>query len=187
MARRVTIDYCGQQTENRRVTFLPPAPSGAGRELGFIVNVAGLAAHVFFGTAAFGLLIAFDLVSVAIARSRRIETIRIVYEAVRKYAPLTGVSFLLAILLGFYIAAQRHYPLTSKWLLISYGWIIAAGAVNGAIVQRRARNILSAIESSNGAMTASLDRVLSRTMPIGAIVGAIAMFAIIGVMIAKPA
>lgn len=73
-----------------------------------------------------------------------------------------------------------------KWLLTPYGWIIVAAGVNGSVVQRRTQRILSAIDASGGAMTASLDRLLSAAMPIGAITGAIAMLAIIAVMIAKP-
>jgi uncharacterized membrane protein len=147
---------------------------------------AGLAAHIFFGTLGFGVVIAFDLLLIAIARSRRLDVIQATYRTARRYLPLIGLSFLLAILLGFGIAAARHESFISRWLLITYAWLIVAGAANGIAIQRRTQRVLAEIETSHGAMTPDLERMLSRAWPIGATVSAIAMFAILAVMIAKP-
>lgn len=130
--------------------------------------------------------IAFDLLLVAIARTGRIETIRVAYTAAQRYTPIVGASFLLAILLGVYVAIERHESLTSKWLLISYAWLLIAGAVNGAVVQRRSRRILAAIDASGNTMTADLKKILDSATPVGAIVTVLAMLAIIGLMTAKP-
>ncbi len=145
-----------------------------------------LAAHVFFGTLGFGVAIAFDLLLVAVARTRQLDVIGATYRVVRRYMPVVGVSFLLAIAIGGWIAVERHESLASRWLLIAYGWLIITGTTNGVAIQRRTRRILSAIESSGGTMTPQLDGMLSRAWPLGATVAAIAMFAIIAVMIAKP-
>jgi hypothetical protein len=106
------------------------------------VSTAGLTAHVFFGTLGFGMAIAFDLLLVAVARSQRIDSIRV---------------------------------------------LLVSGAVNGAIVQRRTRRITSVVQDSGGRLAADVERLLSGARPVGAIVSAAAMFAIIGVTIAKPA
>jgi uncharacterized membrane protein len=150
------------------------------------LDLAGLIAHIFFGTLGFGVGIGFDLLLVAVARTGRLETIRVTYTAARRYAPVAGAAFLLAIVLGFYLAVERHESLTSRWLLVTYVWLLIAGAVNAVVVQRRGRRILAALEAAGNSMTPELKRILDSATPIGAIVNAVAMLAIIGLMTAKP-
>lgn len=145
-----------------------------------------MAAHVFFGTLAFGIGITLDFVLVAVARTGRPETIRIVYEAVAKYTRFTGPLFLVTILLGVFIAIRRHESLISTWLLATYVLIVSGIAFNGAVVQRRTNSILRAVRGSTGSSTEELDRMIGAARPIGGWMLLIIMAAVIALMILKP-
>ena len=123
---------------------------------------------MFFGTLAFGIGITLDLVLVTVARTRRLETIRLVYESVAKYARFTGPLFLVTILLGVYIALERHESLISTWLLGTYVLIVIGIVFNAAVVQRRTQTILQAVRGANGTLTPELDRISGTARPIGA-------------------
>jgi hypothetical protein len=78
-------------------------------------------------------------------------------------------------------------PLASKWLLVSYGWLVITGGVYGGLIQRRIGRILKAIRASNGKITTELERLLGFASPLGAVVMVIALVASIGVMIVNSA
>lgn len=140
---------------------------------------AWLVVHVFFGTLGFGMAIAFDIVLVAIARSRRTEVVRVTYKTVSRYRPIVGGSFLLAILLGFFIAVVQRDSLVSPWLLASYAVLLAGGATYGLVIQRRTARILAASD-------AELQEMLGSVSPVGAWVMVTAMAAIIALMTLRP-
>jgi hypothetical protein len=95
-------------------------------------------------------------------------------------------SIWLTILLGIYIALQRHESLTSTWLLATYVLIVIGIAFNVAVVQRRTNNILKAVHRSAGALTVELEGLIGGTRPGGAGVSLIIMAAIIALMVLKP-
>ncbi|HTX57104.1 MAG TPA: DUF2269 family protein [Candidatus Acidoferrales bacterium] len=142
-----------------------------------------LTAHVFFATLGFGMAIAFELLLVAVARSQHVDAIRTAYSVAARYRPLIGLSLLLAILLGFYLAMAGGYSLTAPWLLVSYAMIVVGGLTFGAFIQRRTRRILSLVADSDAAMSEELRSVTASVTPLAAVVLLIVMFVILGAMI----
>jgi uncharacterized membrane protein len=143
----------------------------------------GLTFHVFFATLAFGMSIAFELLMVGVTRTGRIDAVRAVFGAAARLRPIIGISFLVAILLGFYLAIAEHISLAAPWLLVSYACLIVAGACYGAIAQRRTRRMLALIAGSGDTMTDELAKAMSSATPLVAVIMALAMFLIIGAMI----
>lgn len=139
--------------------------------------------HIFLATLAFGMAIAFELVLVAVTRTQRVEAIKTAYEAANRYRPIIGISLLLAVALGFYMAVTDGYSLTAGWLLTTYGLLIVMGLVFGAFIQRRARRVLSLVASSNGTMTDELTKAAAGATPLAAIILLVIMFLIIGAMV----
>lgn len=148
-----------------------------------IATHLALTAHIFFATLGFGMAIAFELLLVSVGRSGRIDAIRAAYVAASRYRPAVGLSLLLAILLGFYLAIAEGDSLTVRWLLVSYVLIVLAAIVTGAIVQRRNARILALLTRSNGTMTDELQKAAAGATPLGAILLLVIMFALIGAMI----
>lgn len=146
----------------------------------------GMSAHVLFGTLAFGVGITLDFFLVAIARTRRLETIRVVYETVATHARLMGPLFVVAILLGVYIAYERHEPLLATWLVATYGLVAIGIVLNAAVLQRRTKRILAAVRESHGAWTPEVESAIATARPLGAWVLFILMAAVIGLMVMKP-
>lgn len=150
------------------------------------MDSTSLTAHILFGTLAFGIVITSDLILVAIARTGQLETIRVTYEAVAKYAPVIGTCYALALLLGIHIALARHESLTSAWLLGTYVLLAIEIAFNNVVVQRRTKGILKTLKGSGGSPSSELKRLLNSTWPIGAIVTFLITAAVIALMIFKP-
>jgi uncharacterized membrane protein len=143
----------------------------------------GLTFHVFLATLAFGMSIAFELLMVGVARSGQIDAVRAVFGAATRLRPIIGISFIVAILLGFYLAIGEQISLVTPWLLVTYACFIVAGACYGAIAQRRTRKILSLLAGSGETMTDELAKAMSSATPLVAIILTLAMFLIIGAMI----
>jgi hypothetical protein len=135
---------------------------------------------------AFGVGITLDFILVAIARTRRIETIGLVSKAVGTSARLMGPLFAIAILLGFYIAQLRHEPLRN----------VAPRDLRTRPhrhrVQRRRPSathatLLAAVRDANGAWTPELEEAAVNARPLGAWVLLILVAAVIALMVIKPA
>jgi hypothetical protein len=136
---------------------------------------------------AFGVGITLDFILVAIARTRRIETIGLVYKAVATSARVMGPLFAIAILLGFYIAHVRHEPLLATWLLVTYALVLIGIAFNAGVLQRRTQRVLAAVRDANGSWTPELEDAAANARPLGAWVLLILMAAVIALMVMKPA
>jgi uncharacterized membrane protein len=143
----------------------------------------GLTFHVFLATLAFGMSIAFELLMVGVARSGRIDAVRAVFGTATRLRPIIGISFIVAILLGFYLAIAERISLSAPWLLVSYACLIIAGACYGAIAQRRTRRILSLLAGSGEKVSDELTKAMSSATPLVAVIMTLAMFLIIGAMI----
>lgn len=148
-----------------------------------IATHLALTAHIFFATLGFGLAIAFELVLVAVGRSGRLDAIASAYFAASRYRAAVGLSLLVAILLGFYLAVVEGDSLTVRWLAVSYVLIVLAAIVTGGIIQRRNQRVLALIARSNGTMTDELQNAAAGATPLAAIVLLVIMFALIGAMI----
>ncbi|HEX8806630.1 MAG TPA: hypothetical protein VF741_06755, partial [Candidatus Aquilonibacter sp.] len=94
-----------------------------------------------------------------------------------------GLSLLLAIVLGFYLAITEGDSLTVLWLLVSYVLIVLAAIVTGGVIQRRNKQVLALIARSNDTMTDELHKAAAGATPLGAILLLVIMFALIGAMI----
>jgi hypothetical protein len=143
----------------------------------------GLIFHVFLGTLAFGMAIAFELLMVGVARSGEIDAVRAVFGTALRLGPIIGGSFLVAILLGFYLAVAGGISLTAPWLLGAYVCLIVAGACYGRIAQARTRRILALVAGSGDTMNDELARAMASVTPLVALIMALAMFVMIGAMI----
>jgi hypothetical protein len=145
----------------------------------------GMAAHVFFGTLAFGVSITLDVIVAAAARSRSLEAIRTVYAMAATFSRWVGSLFGLAILLGFFEAIKRGESLTAPWLIATYV-LLLAGTVAGIVLsRRRIAEVLSAARETS-VITPELERAIARTSPASAWIGVIVMGAIVTLMIVKP-
>lgn len=151
------------------------------------MDALGISAHILFGTLAFGVVISLDFILAAVARTRRMDALRAVYETTAKAGRFIGLLFLAAILLGGYIAHERHEPMHATWLLASYGLLLLGIVFNVAVVQRRTKTLLRALDASDGTLTSELDRTIRAVRPAGAWVSLAIMAAIIALMVFKPA
>ncbi len=142
-----------------------------------------LTAHIFFATLGFGMAIALELMLVAAGRSGQIDGIRTAYLAASRFRPAIGLSLLLAIVLGFYLAISHGASLTAGWLLLSYVLILLAAIITGGIIQRRNQRMLALIARSNGTMTDELRQAAAAATPLAAVLLLVIMFVLIGAMI----
>jgi len=101
-----------------------------------------IAAHVVLGTLAFGFLILFDFLLVAIARSRDVRVIRTTFGAAFRYARWVGILLGLAVILGFVLAGFEHF---------AFGLGMARRGVRGGGFGRRRRDRFDDAPACTGA------------------------------------
>jgi Predicted integral membrane protein (DUF2269) len=150
------------------------------------MDALGLVGHVFVATLAFGFAITRDFVIVAVAKSRQVETIRTVYETAASYGRWIGPLFGLAVLLGFFLAIERHEGLTQRWLIITYVLVLLGMGVGIGLGRRRTLTILEAARNAGATMTPQLDKAIAGAQPIGAWLMLAIMAVIIALMFLKP-
>src|SRR5579864_3156619 len=107
-------------------------------------HVLIVAAHVILGTLAFGTLILFDFMLVAIARSRDVRTIRNTFSTAFRYARWFGILLGLAVILGLILAGYEHLSFGSGWLVATYVLIVLAGVIGIGSTLRRHGQVLGA-------------------------------------------
>ncbi|MDB5092677.1 MAG: putative integral rane protein [Candidatus Eremiobacteraeota bacterium] len=147
---------------------------------------SSLVAHVFLTTLAFGFAIVLDFVMAAVAASRNPGTIRVVYEAVARYARLIGPLFGVGILLGFGLMHERHDSATQPWLLATYALVLLTAFFGMGVGGRRYSRVLAAARSAENTVTPELERAISGATPLAAFVMLALMLALVAVMFLKP-